>query len=450
MESPDGLPTPRRYWSVLTIGLAITMAVLDSTIANVALPAIARDLKVSEADSIWVVNAYQIAVTVSLLPLAALGDRIGYRLIYQAGLVTFTFASLACAMSHSISGLALARVFQGLGAAGIMGMNGALTRFTYPNRLLGRGFGINAAIVASASALGPTVASAILAAGSWRWLFGVNVPLGVVTVVVAGFALPSSQRSPHRFDVASAVLSAGSFGLLIYGLEAFSRGLLAPGVSEVVLGVAAGWVALRRAEHSPAPLVPVDLFRIPSFAMAAATSVCSFVAQATALLSMPFLMQGGLGRTAVQTGLLMTPWPLATVVAGPIAGRLADRIPVGLLCGVGLAVMAVGMACLAGLPDKAADLDIIWRMVLCGAGFAFFQTPNNRSMMAAAPRERAGAAGGMMATQRLVGQTLGALGLAMLFRVDPVQATRIGLGAAAVMSVAAAVISSLRLRRLQA
>ena len=152
---------------------------LDGAIANVALPTIARDLDASPASSIWVVNAYQLAVTISLLPLASLGDIYGYRRVYQYGLIVFTVASLGCALSDSLLTLTIARIVQGFGAAGIMSVNGALVRFIYPRRWLGRGVGLNATIGSIASAVGPTVAAGILSVAPWPWLFAVNVPIGV-------------------------------------------------------------------------------------------------------------------------------------------------------------------------------------------------------------------------------------------------------------------------------
>src|SRR5580658_3513282 len=137
----DGLPVPRRYWAIAAIILALTVSVLDSTIANVALPSLARDFRTSDAASIWVVNAYQIAILCALLPLASLGEIVGYRRISQCGLAVFTVASLACALAPSLTVLSIARVVQGLGAAGIMSVNPALVRFTYPRRMLGRAVG---------------------------------------------------------------------------------------------------------------------------------------------------------------------------------------------------------------------------------------------------------------------------------------------------------------------
>ncbi|MCW0045095.1 MFS transporter [Brevundimonas sp. BT-123] len=196
----DGLPTPRRYWAIVSIGLGITLAVLDGAIANVALPSIAQDLQASSAASIWIVNAYQIAIVVALLPLASLGEIVGYRRVSQAGLAVFTLASIACLFANSIETLSLARVIQGFGAAGIMSVNGALVRYTYPQRLLGRAVGINAVIVSLAAAAGPTIASAILAVGHWRWLFALNVPIGLLAVSLAGFTLPHNRLQPRKLN----------------------------------------------------------------------------------------------------------------------------------------------------------------------------------------------------------------------------------------------------------
>src|SRR5271165_6118835 len=206
VATPDGVPMPQRMWAILTIGLGLTLAVLDGGIANVALPTIAREVNTSPANSIWVVNAYQLAVTISLLPLSSLGEIHGYRRIYQAGLVLFTLASLACALSSSLPTLIVARMLQGFGAAGIMSVNSALIRFIYPRRWLGRGVGLNATVASIASAVGPTVASAILAVAPWPWLFAVNVPLGILGAFIALRALPDTPRSGVRFDGGSAAL----------------------------------------------------------------------------------------------------------------------------------------------------------------------------------------------------------------------------------------------------
>ncbi len=442
----DGLPVPRRYWSVAAIWLAMTMTVLDGSIANVALPTIARELNASAASSIWIVNAYQLAITVTLLPLAALGDRLGYRRVYMVGLAVFTLGSLGCALSHTLAELTVARIFQGLGAGGIMSINSALVRFTYPKRLLGRGIGYNALVISVAAAIGPTVAAAILGVASWEWLFAINVPIGLVAITVASRALPRTVGSSRPFDWFSALLNALTFGFLITGAESVAREGLAAGLSKLAVGVAAGVVLGWRELRRESPLVPFDLLKIPIFGLSIATSIVSFAAQMTAFVALPFYFQTVLGRSAVATGLLMTPWPLAVGIAAPIAGRLADRHRVGTLGGIGLTAFALGLAALSMIGPHTSDLDIIWRMALCGLGFGFFQSPNNRAMVTSAPMHRSGAAGGALATARLLGQTAGAVTTAVFFHLAGTNAATTALVTSAVLAAVAAVVSLSRLK----
>ncbi|EIQ92184.1 major Facilitator Superfamily protein, partial [Yersinia pestis PY-03] len=400
-STSDGLPVPQRYAAILVIALGIMMAVLDGTIANVALPTIARDLNTSPATSIWVVNAYQLAITISLLSMASLGDIIGYRRVYQAGLLIFSVTSLFCALSDSLWTLTFARVLQGFGAAALMSVNTALIRIIYPRAQLGRGIGINTLIVAVSSAAGPSIAAAVLSVASWQWLFALNVPIGLLAWCLGIKFLPANntKSNGNRFDITSCVLNALTFGLLITAISGFSQGQ-SPAViaAQVVALLLIGFFFVRRQLTQSFPLLPVDLLRIPIFALSIGTSIFSFAAQMLAMVSLPFFLQTVLGRDEVATGLLLTPWPLATMVIAPIAGRLVERYHAGLLGGIGLAVFASGLFLLAVLPANPSDVDIIWRMILCGAGFGLFQTPNNHTIISAAPQHRSGGASGMLGT----------------------------------------------------
>jgi MFS transporter, DHA2 family, multidrug resistance protein len=441
----DGLPVPRRYWAMATIWAAISMTVLDGTIANVALPTIARELNAAPADSIWIVNAYQLTIVISLLPLASLGEVVGYRRVYQAGLAIFTLASLSCALSHSLVLLTAARTVQGIGAAGIMSVNGALVRFTYPHRMLGRGVGLNALVVATSAAIGPTVASGILAIAHWQWLFAINVPIGVAAFIIAACSLPKNPLVKRPLNWIGAGLNAVAFGLIVTGVDVLTRTtakLL--GAAQLALGILAGWALVRRELPRRNPLVPVDLLKIRVFALSILTSIASFTAQMAAFVALPFHFELVMHRSQVATGLLLTPWPLGVAIAAPLAGRLADRGSAAILGGIGLAVFAVGLALLTIMPSTASDVQIIWRMAICGLGFGFFQSPNNRLMLSTAPRERAGAAGGMLATARLIGQTAGAVLIAVLLHLFGDAGQRMGLGISAGLAVVAAIISLLR------
>ena len=441
----DGLPQPQRRWAVLAIALALIMAVLDSAIANIALPTIARDLHVTDADSIWVVNAYQLAVTMSLLPLASLGEIVGYRRVHIVGLVLFVASSLLCALSGSLMLLTFARILQGLGAAGMMSVNVALIRFVFPRNKLGSGIGLNAMVGSVATAIGPTVASGILSVAHWPWLFAVNVPVGLFALAVAWRALPFTQATTTRFDVVSAALSAATFGLLISSVDGLAHGEAAVLVAAEVVGMlVAGTVLIRRQAELASPLLPVDLMRVPLFALSVAGAICCFAAQGLAYVAMPFLLQNTLGFDQVRTGLLLTPWPLSVALIAPVAGWLADRYSAAVLGGLGLVVMAAGLVLMATLPVHPTGLAIMWRTAVCGLGFGFFNSPNNRAMIASAPPHRSGGASGMVATARLLGQTTGAALVALCFEVVPLSGAPVALWLGAGFAGAAALASFLR------
>ncbi|AOV97118.1 multidrug MFS transporter [Edwardsiella hoshinae] len=447
-NSLDGLPLRQRYSAMLAIALGIAIAVLDGAIANVALPSIAHDLQASPADAIWIVNAYQLAVTVSLLSLAAIGERIGYRRIFLSGCLLFSLTSLTCALSDSLLTLTLSRVLQGFAAAALMSVNTALIRLIYPQSQLGRGMGLNALVVAVSSAAGPTIAAAVLSLGDWPWLFAINIPFGLFAYLVGRHTLPANPATTARapFDRLSALLNALTFGLLLSLISG-----VAQRQSPVLLWLEGGGLLIcatlliRRERHQPQPLLPIDLMRIPVFSLSIATSICSFCAQMLALVSLPFFLQRALGYGEVATGLLLTPWPLATMIVAPIAGRLVERVNAGLLGCLGMALTGVGLLTLAWLPAQPDAAAIIWRMALCGAGFGLFQSPNNHTMIAAAPRQRSGGASGMLGTARLFGQTLGAALVALMFNwLGDDRGTHGALLLAAVCALVAAGVSLLR------
>ncbi|MCD8546944.1 MAG: MFS transporter [Aeromonadaceae bacterium] len=405
----DGVPMPARIGAIATIAFGIMLAVLDASIVNVALPTLAGELQVSAAASIWIVTAYQLIITMTLLPLASLGDIIGYRKVYLAGLLLFTVMSIGCALSDSLVGLTLSRLLQGLGAAALMSVNTALVRLIYPKHRLGRGMGLNALVVSVAAAAGPTVAAGILAVASWQWLFAINVPLGLLAIVLGLKYLPGNCGAEnHRFDKVSALLNALTFGLFFIGLNGLAHhqplwlSLLALAATLLI-----GLFFVRRQLSRPFPLLPVDLLRIPVFALSIATSIASFCAQMLAMVSVPFYLQRHMGLSEIDTGLLLTPWPIATLLLAPIAGRLIERFHAGLLGAIGLAVFAVGLFGLAALPAQPSYLAICLCMFISGAGFGLFQSPNNHTIISAAPRHRSGGASGMLGTARLVGQTTG-------------------------------------------
>ncbi len=443
----DGMAIPRRYWAYGAIIITLILAVMDASVANVALPTIARDFHATPSQSITIVSVYQLVIVILLLPLAALGDIYGYRRVYSAGVAVFTVASLCCACAWSLDLLTAARILQGIGAAGIMSVNTALIRYIFPTAKLGQALGFNTLAVGVASSLGPSFAGVVLAIASWHWLFAVNVPLGIIAYLLGVKTLPDSRRTPQKFDIASALLSAVMFTMLLGVIDSLSRGggSWPRAVAEVAVGLAAAVWAIRRQANRPAPLLPVDLLKIPVFALSMGTSVCSFSAQMLAFVSLPFMLQTSLGFSPTTVGFLIVPWPLAVAVCAPIAGRLSDRVSSGLLGFIGLLLLVAGLLLLAFLPAHASPADIVWRMVICGAGFGTFQTPNNRTIVTSAPRTRSGAASGMLGTARLLGQALGAALVALILaHIAGPEGARISLLTGAAFAFVAAFVSVAR------
>lgn len=444
--------------------LGIAMSVLDGTIVNLALPAIARDLNASPAHSVWVVNAYQLATLALLLPCATLGDLVGYRRVYLGGVALFTAASAACLFATSLPMLAASRAVQGLGAAGIMAVNAALVRLTYPRDRLGRGLALNSMVVATSSVAGPSLAAAVLSVASWPWLFALNIPVGAAVFMLGWRALPHNPGPAPagvRLSWVDVGLNMAMFSLVVLGADALGTragavpppGALPFGAGLLGAGVVVGAVYLRRQRARMIPLLPIDLLRIPVFALSMGTSVTAFAAQMLSYIALPFLLLESYGQSPLQAGLLLTAWPLAIVLTAPLAGRLIGRYPGGLLGGWGMALLAGGLALLATLPAHPGAAAIAWRLAVCGVGFGLFQSPNNHTIVTSAPLSRSGAAGGMLGTARLTGQTIGAVLLSIIFSAA---GTRDGRGPLFALAMAggfaalASLISFLRLRHLPA
>ncbi|WP_106478985.1 DHA2 family efflux MFS transporter permease subunit [Phytohalomonas tamaricis] len=411
----DGLPPKQRALAMLVLMVGTLMAVLDTNIVNIALPTIADQLNVSSSVSVWVINVYQLVGAASILAFAALGYRIGRYRLYIGGLFFFTLASLGCALSPSIAWLVGCRAIQGLGAAAMMSIGPSLYRLIFPARLLGRALGLSALTVALGVAAGPAIGGLILAVASWPWLFIINIPAGAVLFFVAIKALPFEHGNQRAFDVPGAILSALALGAFVIMVDALSHthemwriiGLL-------VLSIAAAVAFIIRQRRYSNPLLPLVIFSEPRFSMAAITSLFSFVAQGMTFISLPFLFQSVQDYTPLESALLFTPWPLAIMIAAPNAGRLADRIRPPILSTIGLALLSAGIVSLALLSESPSVIDIVWRTALCGLGFGFFQSPNNRELLGSLPPERSGSASGVMASVRTFGQSIGAALVALV------------------------------------
>ena len=409
-----GLPLGRRRLVVSTVAITTVLSVLDGTISNVALPAIARDLQVSSAAVVWVVNAFQLSITMVLLALSSCSDIFGYARIYRAGVAIFVLASAGCALAHDLPTLIVARSIQGIGASAIIATSQPIARFAFPASMLGVAIGIQSMVVSISSAAGPALGGFILGVGSWPWLFWINVPFGVLALALSGL-LPAMPRASHKFDWWSAVLSGAALALFITGLDQLRApaNVVAFGL-EIVAAVVLGTIVVRRQSTLDPPFLAVDLLRVRIVWLSIVNSVIIFVAQNAAMIALPFFFLG-FGYTSSQTGYLITPFAIGSALIALFAGRLADRYHAAILGAVGMGLFAFGMALVALLPANAAAADIVWRVLVAGVGFGLFIPPNVRAIIAAAPSHRSGAVTGLTTSARLIGSTIGVALAALIF-----------------------------------
>jgi len=441
----DGLSNPRRSIAVAAVVAGIVMSVTSGVIANVALPTIAATLGVSGATSIWIVNAYQLGIVVTLLPLAALGERSGFRPVFVGGLALFTAASALCALAPDFAVLIAGRFLQGLGAGALMAVVAGVLRHAYPQRLLGLAIGVNAMFVSLAVAVAPTAGAALLTQAGWPSLFAVNLPIGMLALLAAP-ALPVVARQQRRISPLSVALNASALALLVLAIDRLGRAPLA--AAAMLLAAVLCFAALIARESSrPTPLVPLDLLLVPSFRLSVIASSCAFGSQIMGFVAIPFLLHDA-GYGALDIGYLLMPWPLTVALAALVVGRLADRYETALLCALGGFCLAAGLVLTVlwrlAVPAGANPVLLVGCLVLCGLGFGLFQTPNTRNMLLSAARERSGAAGGMQAMARQFGQSAGAAIVSLIFSAQATFAASLVLVVAAGLAGTAALLSLLR------
>jgi DHA2 family multidrug resistance protein-like MFS transporter len=412
-ETVVDIPVFRRNLSIVALLITMVMANLDTSIVNVALPQLSRDLHASPSDTVWVATAILLALACSLPTMSGLADRFGRKRMFIIGTPLFTIASLACALSPTIGWLIAGRVLQGVSAAMIFSVVIPIYRRLFPPERLGFVLGLNAMVVAIGISLGPTLGGLILANLSWPWLFLINVPIGIIATVLGAAFIP--HRVPPRvsFDVAGALIAAAAIASFLVGVHqlADARRLWLAGILLVVCAVLV-FAFLRIERRATRPIIPLDLFT-GRFSLAVLTAFWSFFGQGVAFIALPFLFQTAYHATPLQSALLFTPWPVIIVVVAPLSGRLADRYSSSLLAVIGLSIFTVGMLSLALLGGHPPIWQVLASTALTGFGFAVFQSPNNRDMMAAAPMKYASSAASILNINRSLSQSAGAGAVSM-------------------------------------
>lgn len=403
---------------MLALSLTIMMAVSAGVLVHIALPVIAQAIGVSAAESIWIVNAYQIGTVVTLLAASAAGETWGYKRVYLIGLVIMIVTAIAASTSDGLGTVSFWRGLQGMGAAAIMAVNSALLRYIYPPEQLGRGLSYNAMVVAVTSGATPAAAGAIMAVADWQWLFLINVPVGIAALIISWRVLPSPAAvAGRKMDFSAALLNAMMFGSLFLSLLGYMNGQdTYATIAGLAVAVLSAVILYHRSRGQDAPLVPFDLLRIELLRRSYAASFFCFVAQTMAFIALPFALHHALSLDSFETGMVMTPWPVALAIGAFFAGRAVEKVSPIALGSIGLILVALSLAGL-GFAITYSREAVMLAMFICGAGLGLFSTPNNRTMLMGAPMARSGAAAGTIATVRLAGQTSGALLVTGLFHI---------------------------------
>jgi EmrB/QacA subfamily drug resistance transporter len=392
------------------VAIGVLMATIDSSIVNVSLPVIAKHFGAPLGGTVeWVVIAYLVTIAGLLLTSGRVADVVGRGRSWAAGLAVFTVASALCGAAPSLGALVAFRALQGIGSAGTMAAGPAMLVAAFPAHRRGRALGLNALVVGIGISAGPTIGGIVTDHFGWRWIFFVNVPLGVAGIVASLRVLPRQKAAVReRVDWVGAVLLAVGLGgltaSLSFGGEIGWTSLpLLAGVVAAAAGL--GGVVLR-IRRTPQPIVDPALFANRVFASASASLLLAFMATFAVAFFMPFYLVQVRGFPAARVGMLLTPLPLTVAVCSPLTGALADRIGTQRLAAGGMFVAAVGLAFLGTIEASTPIPRLVATLVVIGVGQAVFQPPNNSALMGAAPRERQGVAAGVLATGRVVGQSL--------------------------------------------
>lgn len=398
-------------WAVLAIvAIGVFMATLDSSIVNISLPTIAHDFGVPLSGAVeWVIIAYLVVTTAVLLTAGRLADMIGRKVVWTAGLIIFTGCSAICGLAPSLGILIASRAFQGLGGALLMAISPAMLTTAFPATERGRALGINAINVSLGVSVGPVLGGIITGSLSWRWIFYVNVPIGIAGLIATMIILKERmRRNPGHFDPAGAILLAiGMAGLtaaLSFGQE---LGWASPFIlALMIIGIVALIVLPFVEQRVQNPVIVLSMLKNRVFTSSILSSLLSFLALFAVTFIMPFYFEQLRGFSTILAGILLTPVPVTVALIAPFSGALADRIGSRWLAASGLTIACIGLVFISQLNAHSSIFDIVWRMVFTSVGQGLFQAPNNSAMLGAAPRNLQGSASGFLATARTMGQSL--------------------------------------------
>jgi EmrB/QacA subfamily drug resistance transporter len=417
---------PSNPWGALAaLCIGFFMILLDATIVSIAIPAMVRGLNTSLNAVFWVTSVYLLTYAVPMLFTSRLGDRFGPKRVFLVGLVLFTLASLWCGLAGDVGTLIAARGVQGIGAALMTPQTLAFISFLFPPARRGAAMGVWGAVAGLATVAGPVVGGVLVDNFGWQWIFFVNVPVGVVALIMTLILVPNWQpRTAHSFDVPGILLSGGGLLLLVFGLQngqQYDWGEVWGGIT-VFEFIAAGVVlliafAVWQRFNTREPLLPLRIFGNRNFSSGVLASVTVGFTMTGMFFPIVIYLQTVLGLTPLHAGLLTAPMSLLSGVAAPFAGRLSDRMNAKYLLVFGLVALAAGLAWISLQATPSTDpLALIPALLLCGLGTGFIFSPMSTVTMGAVPRELTGSASGIYNTARQVGGVLGSAAVGVLLQ----------------------------------
>ena len=416
--APSTLSPSRRTWTLVLVSVGLFMVVLDNLVVNVALPSIHHDFGASIQALEWTVNGYVLAYAVFLLTGAALGDRLGRKRMFIAGITIFTLASAASALAPSVGALIAARALQGLGAAISTPLTLTLLAEAFPPERRGLAIGVWSGISGIAVALGPLVGGAVTQAASWHWIFWLNVPIGAVLVPLARARLSESFGEAGKLDLVG--LGLASTGLLgiVYGLvRSQSIGWIHPEVL-VTIGLGTALIAAFIAYElrTEEPMLPMRFFRERAFAVTNVVSLAMYFGMFGSIFFLSQFLQSVLGNTPLQAGVKLLVWTGATMVTAPLAGFFSERYGSRLFMVAGLSLQALGLGWLASQASLTQSYSsMVIPFILAGSGMALVFAPSANAVLASVRTIEAGKASGATNAIRELGGVLGISVLATVF-----------------------------------
>jgi EmrB/QacA subfamily drug resistance transporter len=421
----------RKWWTLIAVSVAIFMLLLDITVVNVALPSIQSALKSSFSDLQWVVNAYALTLAAFLLTAGSIADLIGRRRVFTLGLIVFTASSAVCGLSTTPLMLNLARAVQGVGGAMMFSTSLALLAQAFHGRERGTAFGVFGAVTGAAVAVGPVVGGIITSGIGWKWIFFVNVPIGIAAVAITlTRVVESRDPNARRVDWIGLITFSGALFMLVFALiEGNEDGWGSTKIVSLLVGALVLFVAFITAERMQSrPMLDLSLFRLPAFTGASIVAFSVSASIFAMFLYLTLYIQDVLGYTALQAGLRFLPITLLSFVVAPIAGRLSVRMPVRYLLGGGLLLVSAGLLGMTAIDSTSGWTTLIPGFALAGAGVGMINPPLASTAIGVVHYSRSGMASGINSTFRQVGIATGIAGLGAVFQHDVLSKTTSALG----------------------